>query len=237
VHIAGACAYAYTNIVTFRAVDDCGNVATANQTLTAAVTQGPGFTGVPSSLTVSCDAVPNVTGADFCGAPLPVTFTEVRTAGSCMNSYTLNRTWNTTDSCGQTVSETQIITVVDLTPPTLVGVPADMNVECGFVPCSANVSAVDNCMGVTVDFIKHVIPGSSCCDYTLRRTWTAVDACGNRVNATQTITVFYHTPPVLTVPPGVPALRVLHWYSARPERHGLPPPSGHQCVHQQRDLG
>jgi hypothetical protein len=77
-----------------------------------------------------------------------------------------------------------------------------MTVECGFVPCSANVSAIDNCMDVTVDFIEHVIPGSSCCDYVLRRTWIAVGACGNRVNATQTITFFYHTPPVLTVPPG-----------------------------------
>ena len=58
---------------------------------------------------------------------------------------TIVRTWTVTDNCGNTTTATQTITVQDTQPPTLVGVPADVTVECTAIPAAATVTASDNC--------------------------------------------------------------------------------------------
>jgi hypothetical protein len=61
------------------------------------------------------------------------------------------------------------------------------------VPAPAVVTGTDNCTTPFVSFVASTTQTSngSCSDYnyTITRTWMAVDACGNRSTATQTIVV------------------------------------------------
>jgi len=205
----GVCSEIFTQTTTITATDRCGNTASAVQVINGIVSKPPILLGVPPSTRVSCEnipAPPTVTALDLCNRSIPVTFLETRTNGSCPNAYRLTRTWTTTDVCGQTVSQQQTIDVVDNTPPLLIGVPADERVLCGFIPCAANVTAIDNCPGVTIRFTEVLNPGRTCCDFTLTRTWTATDACGNTATARQNLTSFFNLPPILNVPPNPPCI-------------------------------
>ena len=114
---------------------------------------------------------------------------------------TITSTWTATDACGNTTTATQTLTVVDNTPPVLVGVPADATVQCDAIPAPPTVTATDNCdPTITVNYTESINVTDGC--GTITRTWTATDACGNTTTATQTLTVVDNTPPVLV---GVPA--------------------------------
>ena len=86
-----------------------------------------------------------VTASDNCSTGLTPSFTESRIDGTCADRYELQRIWRVSDECGNETVETQILTVVDTTKPVLIGVPADVTVECGTVPAQATVTAADNC--------------------------------------------------------------------------------------------
>ncbi|MBL7818002.1 MAG: gliding motility-associated C-terminal domain-containing protein, partial [Saprospiraceae bacterium] len=202
----GSCPDSYTLTRTWTATDNCGNTATASQQITVEDKTAPTLVGVPANITVECSAVPtapSVTATDNCDANVNVTLNEVRTNGSCPDSYTLTRTWTATDNCGNTATASQQITVEDKTAPTLVGVPANITVECSAVPTAPSVTATDNCDANVNVTINEVRTNGSCPDsYTLTRTWTATDNCGNTATASQQITVEDKTAPVLV---GVPA--------------------------------
>ncbi len=185
------------------------NSADNSNTVTTTVvpdTTKPVLIGVPSNVTVACDKVPaaaSVTATDNCDAKPTVTLSEVKTNGNCPGNYTLKRTWTATDSCGNSNSTSQTITVRDITKPVLSGVPADVTVECNAVPAvPTTVTATDNCdSNPTITFNQTTIAGACPNNYTLERTWTAKDSCNNAVLASQNITVRDTKPPVLS---GVP---------------------------------
>jgi len=86
---------------------------------------------------------------------------------------------------------------LDDTPPTWVNAPADVTIQCtDELPAVAEFTAEDNCEPgdeeiIDADFQGQVIVnllGLNGC-YTVERTWTAVDACGNDTAYTQVITV------------------------------------------------
>jgi len=113
---------------------------------------------------------------------------------------TITRTWTATDCAGNTASATQVITVVDTTDPVLVGVPADVTVECSAIPDPAVVTATDNCDQAPV--VGLVVNSTvNCGQGTITRTWTATDCAGNTSSATQVITVVDTTDPEITCPP------------------------------------
>src|SRR5204863_100269 len=136
---------------------------------------------------------------DLCDPAPAVTFTETRTDGACADSYTLVRTWTATDRCGNAAARTQTLTVRDTTPPVLANVPPDATVECDAVPPpDPSVTASDDCDPAPVlTFDERRIDGNCPGSYTLLRTWTAVDRCGNAASVTQTLTVVDTTPPVV----------------------------------------
>ncbi|WP_299361883.1 Ig-like domain-containing protein, partial [Winogradskyella sp.] len=121
-----------TVLRTFTVTDNCGNVATATQTITVADTTDPTIS-VPADITIECtedESSANTgvaTGADTCGT-VTVTESDVETT-ACGNTKTIVRTWTVTDECGNSVSADQTITVVDTTDPTI-SVPADITIEC-----------------------------------------------------------------------------------------------------------
>ena len=200
----GECMDSYTLTRTWLAIDACGNAAVATQLVTVADSSAPTLGAAPADVTVECDAVPapaTLGVQDNCDDTVEIAFEESRTDGSCTNSYTLTRTWTATDTCGNSTSATQVLTVEDTTDPVLVGVPTNTSAKCDAVPAPATVSATDNCSdGLQVTFNETEIDQDGG-TYQLIRSWTAVDSCNNSVTATQTINVADTTNPTISGAP------------------------------------
>ncbi|MBI5916143.1 MAG: hypothetical protein HY842_12275 [Bacteroidetes bacterium] len=97
----------------------------------------------------------------------------------------------------------------DTTPPTLQNVPADLTIGCDDeVPSPSQVLAYDGCPGIYMDFdeITNQYSAGACETYTITRTWTATDLCGNTSSDNQVITIQDLTAPevfrVYTLPNG-----------------------------------
>ncbi|MEO1258230.1 MAG: hypothetical protein AAFZ15_05515 [Bacteroidota bacterium] len=95
----------------------------------------------------------------------------------------------TTGCCSQA---TVTISMEDNIPPTLTNVPADVTYSCDdALPDAPLVLAFDECPGVFVDFEETSTQTNSgdCANYTITRSWTARDFCGNETVETQTLTI------------------------------------------------
>src|SRR6185436_5526432 len=187
---------------------------TCTQTITVNDNTAPVLAGCPDKTTVECNAVPapaNPTATDNCAGAVTITFGQTSTQtsnGTCTDqNYTLTRTWTATDVCNNSSSCTQVIIVHDTTAPVLSGCPANTTVQCNAVPAPASPTATDNCDSTpTICFSQTSTQTSNgaCTDqnYTITRTWTATDNCGNSSSCSQVITVQDTTAPVLA---GCPA--------------------------------
>ena len=200
--IDGDAAGNYTVVRTFTATDDCGNSTSATQTITVQDTTAPEFTSVPADYTAECSdelIMDAASASDNCGE---VTIEEVSEtiAGDCAGNYTITRTFTATDDAGNSTSATQTITVQDTTAPEFTSVPADYTAECSDELILDDASASDNCGTVSIEVSSETIDGDAAGNYTVVRTFTATDDCGNSTSATQTITVQDTTAPELTIP-------------------------------------
>jgi ribosomal protein S26 len=131
-----------------------------------------------------------------------LTFDDVTAAGSCAGNYTVTRTWTVTDACANTATASQIITVRDITPPTIGAAGANATIDCPATPNFTAPTVSDACGATTLTFADVTAAGHVPGNYTLTRTWTVTDACANTATASQVITVRDITPPtfVLQVP-------------------------------------
>ena len=200
--LEGDCTGNYTITRTFTATDACGNASTAVQTITVEDTTAPEFASVPADYTVECsDDMPMeaASATDNCG---PVTVTEevATTPGGCAGEYILTRTFTATDDCGNSATAQQVITVEDTTAPEFTFVPADYTVECSDDMPMEDAAATDNCGTVDVTVMSETTAGDCPGNYTITRTFTATDDCGNQSEAIQTITVEDTTAPELSIP-------------------------------------
>ncbi len=193
-----------TSITRTWTADNGSTTASCVQTITETDTTGPVLSGVPGDAMVQCDALPptpSVTASDACEGSVSVTFSESQVAGSCPGTYVLTRTWTATDGCGNSSSASQDVAVMDTVDPVLVGVPGDVSVECDAVPSPATVTASDTCaVNVPVTFMETQTNGSCPDEFTLTRTWSAVDDCANDVTAMQLVSVDDTTPPTINCP-------------------------------------
>ena len=200
--LEGDCTGNYTITRTFTATDACGNASTAVQTITVEDTTAPEFASVPADYTVECsDDMPMdaASATDNCG---PVTVTEevATTPGGCAGEYILTRTFTATDDCGNSATAQQVITVEDTIAPEFTFVPADYTVECSDDMPMEDAAATDNCGTVDVTVMSETTAGDCPGHYTITRTFTATDDCGNQSEAIQTITVEDTTAPELSIP-------------------------------------
>ncbi|MCC6462357.1 MAG: SprB repeat-containing protein, partial [Saprospiraceae bacterium] len=212
----GSCTdFSYTITRTWTAIDQCGNTSTAAQTLTVTDTQQPAFAILPANLTIQCgEPVPTVPAnavSDNCDPAPVLSFNETSTQtnnGSCSDlNYTVTRTWIATDRCGNSNTVTQVIAVQDLQAPVFGNIPGNTTVECGEVPAPPTPQVTDNCddaPALTFTDLSNQTFNGLCTDqnYTITRTWTATDKCGNATTATQLIEVKDTEPPVLSGVPG-----------------------------------
>lgn len=186
--LVGDCAGSF--IRTFTATDLCGNTVSAQQSVTILDETAPQFTSFPEENFASCESVPTVGEGgvayfDNCSA-IETSFTEEVINGDCPGNYTILRTWNLTDECGNATSATWVIHVADNTPPVLYGIPEDVTLECGIDEVAdVSVFALDNCSG-EVNVSLNATTEIADCGYYFIRTWTAIDECGNVSTASQT---------------------------------------------------
>ena len=146
----------------------------------------PVITGIPANVSVECGSVPpvatTVTAGDNCDSNPVLTFTEIQTPGNCDGRYTLTRTWTATDDFGNSVSQSQTITVTDTTPPVITLPAASLSLECYDAALvntwMATASAQDVCQGQVSVTATFNIPTDNCAR-TVTVTFSAVDACSN----------------------------------------------------------
>src|SRR6185436_17626694 len=159
------------------------------QTITVNDQTAPVITSIPGDQTVNCAAdVPPandaaVVATDNCAGALTVTHADVTTPGSCANRFSIARTYTVTDVCGNAANQTQTITVNDQTAPVITSIPGDQTVNCAADVPPANDAAVvatDNCAGaLTVTHADVTTPGSCANRFSIARTYTVTDVCGN----------------------------------------------------------
>ena len=185
------------------ATDDCGNTSTAFQIITAEDSTSPVFDNLPADATISCDDIPtppNVTATDNCDAAPVVTFSEETLGGGNCNNWEIIRTWTATDNCDNQTIEQQVLTISDSTPPIFTNIPADVTIECDEdLPTSNDPDVTDNCDDNVTSTVEDIRTDGDCIgEYTVARTWTATDLCGNASSGTQIITTVDRTAPVIT---------------------------------------
>ena len=197
------CMQTFTITRTFTAVDNCDNSASAVQVIEVADTTAP-VLEIPADYEAECSAAHPLEAAsasDNCG-PVTIVLTADTVAGACAQSYVVTRTFVATDACGNTTSDAQVITIVDTQAPMFVEeLPASLEVECDNVPAGAVLTAMDNCQDVSVSYSETRLDGSCPSNYTLTRTWTSSDDCGNEVTHEQIVGVSDTTSPEFTFVP------------------------------------
>jgi hypothetical protein len=207
-------------IVTYTATDAVGNPATATQKVTVIDNTAPVVTP-PAAVTLYTGAGANSCGVsvsnldatlgtgsatDNCSGAGAVTRSGVP-SGSIFPLGTTTITYSATDAAGNVGTATQVVTVVDNTPP-VVTAPANITVGNDAGSCTAmlnpgTATATDNCAGVSTptgvrsdgQALNAAYPKG-----TTTITWTATDAAGNPATAQQTVTVNDTEKPVLHVP-------------------------------------
>ncbi len=186
----------FTIVRTWIASDDCGNTTIVSQSILVSDESAPVFVNAPSNVQVECsdlDALPLPEVSDDCDASVNITFFDQMAGAGC--AYDILRTYTATDACGNTAEAVMTISVVDTTPPVIMGVPANTFVSCDNIPNPALVTAVDACSSNTTIEVVETQIGEGC-SYIINRNYTASDDCGNSTSTTQLIFVQDDTAPV-----------------------------------------
>ncbi|MFQ5445708.1 MAG: hypothetical protein ACE5FF_02140, partial [Saprospiraceae bacterium] len=204
----GACGnFNYDITRTWTATDGCGNTTVGTQVIHVRDTEGPNF-DIPADLTLDCTAntdtlftggISNI--SDNCDVGVTVAFTETVNPGACPQEKTIVRTWIVTDACGNSRTKQQTITVEDNTPP-VANFPADITVDCD-TKDSLSITGqptliLDDCdTSAAVSTVDVIIAGLCTNSFTIERTWSVTDACGNFVDSVQVITITDISGPVV----------------------------------------
>ena len=192
---------------TYTLGDPCSNTELCIQTITVHDTTNPVITQCASGKTLSADAnceaqVPDLTGevtaSDNCGI---ASITQDPVAGTTIGVGDTLVTLTVTDNANLTTQCTATVTVVDDTPPTITGCPADIVQDNDPGQCQAVVTwiaptADDNC-GIQ-SFTSDYSPGDAFPVGTTPVTYTAIDIHGNNATCSFNITVNDTEAPVLT---------------------------------------
>ena len=204
--IEGNCLGNYTVIRHWLAEDDCGNTAIASQTINVQDVTAPIIGQLPGEDTIECPDTPvfaQATATDECDEEVSLTYTDEFIEGNCPGNYTLIRIWVAADDCGNVSTASQVIHVMDTTPP-LVECPSEITSgDCNetFI-CLA--SASDECDG---EFLP--VTYNYACDFDFPVGTTIVvasaqDACGNSASCNFEVTIISNPVCLLVAPSPLP---------------------------------
>ncbi|MCK3685487.1 PKD-like domain-containing protein, partial [Maribellus sp. YY47] len=219
---AGSCPWVVTR--TFTATDDCGNVSTSTQIFTIDDTTAPVITPGTDQNIEACSVLAGLptyreTSVTITGqgatygfsvnedCNYTITYVDV-TTGSC--PWVVTRTFTATDACGNVGTAKQTFTIDDTTAPVITPGTAQNIEACSVLAglptyreTSQTITGDEATYGFSVDEdctyeITYVDATSGSCPWTVTRTFTATDACGNVGTATQIFTIDDTTAPVVT---------------------------------------
>lgn len=167
-----------------------------------------GDTAVSCSTDLSPSNLGEPQASDNCSMNISqLVFQDSTVSGSCSGDYTIYRSWEATDSCGNTATCIQLITVVDDMAP-MINCPVSTSIGCEESSDPANTgmaNAVDVCGGgIRSLAFEDTITGVSCTGiYKIERTWTATDSCDNSTSCVQVINVIDGDGPSVTPPSNI----------------------------------
>ncbi len=219
----------------WEATDVCGNTTFRTQIIRIRDTEAPTFT-VPKDTTVDCSVGDqlSVTGSptnlsDNCDniTQSNVSYQDVVIAGSCVNSYVIDRTWLVVDNCGNERTARQRITVVDKKAPVFSTKASDLILDCTanlnvalrfqqWIDDRGGARASDNCStqanqlswtlldadkggSVTAPLLQ--CPATNQVLYEKRVKFIVADECGNRDSTTALFRVLDREIPRLSACP------------------------------------
>jgi hypothetical protein len=195
-HVSGGCQGRI--IRTYTAVDICQNQSTFVQIITLTDEVAPAVTFQSPDQTIECGSeysTPVVEFADNCAEELTYA-SSVSSEGSCPEVITY--TFSATDNCQNTTTVNVVYTIVDTTAPT-VSAPNGGEFSCDQDIVYGEASAWDTCSeDLVYGFTDETIAGICPSAYTVVRTWSATDECGNTGYATSYYYVYDNTAPVFT---------------------------------------
>ena len=215
--LSGSCPGSWMRVWT--ATDDCGNVAMAEQYLalfdnTDPVITCPADTILVLDQDIADDTTTTALGMaeamDNCSAwsDIDIVYTDSDFTVDCEGdddqpegTMTFIRTFTASDFCDNTASCIQTITLIDTLGP-MVSVE-DVTVSCLDYDAATSFGAFaaeDNFdTDVAHSWEEDSVYAQLCTgSFTVARTWTFVDDCGNETQAHQTITVVDETAPIVT---------------------------------------
>ncbi len=182
-------------LITWTATDASGNTASVNQVITIM----DGEPGGPLTLDAPADRQLEATGettpvdlgtATVSGGTPPLAVTkDVPATGFPLGSTTV--TWTVSDSVGQSVTDTQAVTVIDSTAPILIAPGAmtrQQGSDGGLTVVDLGTATASDAVDSAPDIVNNA-PASGFPVGTTIVTWTATDASGNSATAAQSVTV------------------------------------------------
>ena len=135
-------------------------------------------------------------------------FSYTPTNNACFTDQFVYQLCSLTGAC----CDTAIVhlNLQDILAPALLNIPADDTISCDEqLPPPPLIRAIDNCPAISIRVEEESTQGEDGCslyDYTLTRTWTASDACGNTASDKQIIEIQDVTAPdifrIYTLPNG-----------------------------------
>lgn len=174
------------------ATDECGNTDSAYYEIEVQDLTPPDITYVPLGLSLSCEVPIDYEMAvaiDGCLGNVTMAVVSDTIPGSCPQNYTIQRTFTATDNCFNESTAIQLIVVGDIVPPALT-VPENYQANCSDPVVLDPAIYSDNCDATPVlDLVTDTINQTSNGTYTLVRTFTVTDACGNTSTDAQTIEI------------------------------------------------
>ncbi|MBY5960286.1 T9SS type A sorting domain-containing protein, partial [Membranicola marinus] len=179
---------------TWTATDACGNATSVSQEVRFAANLDITFTYVPGTFSGKIgDMVPEdmaVASSDCTEGEVAISV-EDRVVQDATCDRSIHRLFIATDGCGNRDTAIQLITLIDNVAPVLTNTIAGKSVECGDSINFDEPEFTDN-VGVEAVVVTDTVIQEQCSGY-YKRTWLAVDSCGNSTTVTQTITILPDT--------------------------------------------
>ena len=188
--------------VHFIAADECENITVKQQTFTVSKS-GP-IINCPADISVECISdvpAPDISQVTAEGNGVVVIhISDVSDGNTCPEIIT--RTYRATDEDDNYAECSQIITVHDITGPTIScpGPAFIDSIDDLPDPDVNSVSATDNCSpSPVITFVSDDTEEGNCAEI-VTRTYMATDDCGNTTTCTQLIIINDALPPTITCP-------------------------------------